>query len=125
MDRGAYLLVDIENPAIEADVKRPSRCEWLILVDDAIRGRDLFGGIAQQRIVHAERLRECLVRLWGIDADRKIRHVELPNRVAALTERLAFRCSPTGERLGKPSEYDDLLASIIGQPIALAVGTRQ
>lgn len=114
MHRGADLLVDMENPSIEANVKRPSRSERLILVDDAVSGRDLFGGVAQQGIVYCERLRERLIRLRWIYADREVRHVELPNRIAALTERLAFRRSSSGERLGKPGEHDDLLAFVIG-----------
>jgi len=82
----ADLLVDIQNPPIHPDVKGPSRRERLILVDDAIRGRDLLGRIAQQGIVDAERLREGLIRVRRIDADREMRDIELSNRVATLTE---------------------------------------
>jgi hypothetical protein len=125
MPRLSHLLVDIENLSIEANVKGPPRGERLILVDNAVCGRDLFGGVAQHGIVQAERLRERLVRLRLIYADREVRHIELPNRIAALTERLAFRGSSSGESLGKPSEHHHLLALVIGQPIGLPVGTWQ
>lgn len=114
MHRGAYLLVDIENPSIEANVKGPTRSERLILVDHAVRGRDLFGGVAQQGIVHCQRLRKRFICLSWIDAYREVRHVELANRIAALTERLAFRRSSSSESLGKPGEHHNLLAFVIG-----------
>jgi hypothetical protein len=46
-------LVDVKDPAIGADEKRPARCVRLILVDDTVRGRDVPRGITQQWIVNA------------------------------------------------------------------------
>jgi hypothetical protein len=85
MRRRADLLVDVKN-AVGADVERPARCERLIFVDDAIRGRNFFRGIAQQRVVHAERLRKRFVGLRRVDANREMRDVERPDNIATLTE---------------------------------------
>jgi len=92
-----HLFIHVQDPAVEADVKGPSRREWPIFVDDAIRGRDRSRRIAEKRIIDPERLREGLVRLWRIDADGKVGDVERSDFVAALTERLAGRGSSSGE----------------------------
>ena len=81
-----HLLVDVQNAAVQADVERPPRREGLIVVYNAIGARDGLGRIAQQRIVDAKRLRECLVGFRRIDADRKMRDVESPDFIATLTE---------------------------------------
>ena len=83
---GAHLLVDVENPAIHADVKRPARRERLVLVDDPVRGCHLTCGIAEKRVIDSQRLRERLVRLRRVDTDGEMRDVELTNGVATLTE---------------------------------------
>jgi hypothetical protein len=84
--RGLDLLVDVEDAAVDADVERPPRREWLILVDDAVGGGGRFRRIAQQRVIDAERLRECPVRLGRIDADGEVCDVEGTDFVATLTE---------------------------------------
>jgi hypothetical protein len=56
--RRIYLLVDVQNAAVDADVEGPPRRERLVLVDDAVALRDGARGIAQQRIVDAQRLRK-------------------------------------------------------------------
>jgi hypothetical protein len=58
----------------------------LIGVDDAVRRCDGLRRIAEERIVHAERLREGPVGLRRIDADGKVGDVELANLVPTLTE---------------------------------------
>ena len=80
------MLVDVQNPAVEADVEGPSRREGLIVVDHAVGPRDGFGRVAQEWIVDAKRLRKCLVGFGGIDTDRKVRDVEAPDLIATLTE---------------------------------------
>jgi hypothetical protein len=115
------LLVDVQDSSVRADVKRPARGERLIFVDDAVRGCNLFGGIAQQRIVDTQRLRERLIGFRCIDADREMRDVEFSDRIAALTERLALGRSPTGEGFGEPRQHDGLLALVIGQAVGTAV----
>ena len=81
-----HLLVDVQDPAVRADVERPPGCKRLIFVDNAVRRGNGSRGIAQQRIIGAERLCKRFVGLRGIDARRKIGDVELSNRVATLTE---------------------------------------
>src|SRR5688572_11714335 len=80
------LLVDVQDAAVKADVERPPRRKGLIVVDNAVRSRDGFGRIAQQRIVDAKRLRKGLVGVWRIHANRKVRDVEPPDFIATLTE---------------------------------------
>jgi hypothetical protein len=64
---------------------------------------------------------ELLVLFRGIDADRVVGNVELPDGVAALTERLALGRSPAGEGFREPREHDDALACVIGETMSLAV----
>ena len=115
------LLVDIQDSSIQTDEERPARRERLILIDNPVRRRNRLGWIAQQRIINAERLRELLVRLLGVNTDRKMRDVESSNFRAALTERLAVRGSAAGKSFCKPRQDDDLLAAVIGEAIGSAI----
>ena len=74
-------------------------------VDHAVGSRYLFLGIAEDGIVRLDMLGELLVRLGIVDAGGEIDDVgEGPDVVAALTERLAFGRSTTGERFREPGE---------------------
>jgi hypothetical protein len=84
--RRADMFIDIEDPAIDPDVEGPSRRERLILIDDTIGGRDLFGRIAQKRIIDAERSRKRFVRLRRINTHCEVHDVERSDFVATLTE---------------------------------------
>src|SRR5205085_5808100 len=53
--RRAHLFVDIQDPAVDADVKRPARRARLILVDDAVGLRGFLERVAEERIVETER----------------------------------------------------------------------
>lgn len=86
MRRGIHLLVNVHYSAIKANEERPPRRKRLILVNNAIRQCHGLSWITQQRVVDAERLRKRLIRLWCIDADRKVRDVEAPDVLATLTE---------------------------------------
>ena len=86
MRGGIDLLVDVQDAAVETDEKRPARGKRLILVNHAIRGRHGFSRIGEKRIVEAQRLREGLVGLRRINADRKVRDVESPDFFATRTE---------------------------------------
>ena len=121
--RRTDLLVDVQDASVIADVERPARRKRLIFVDNAVRFRQLLGRIAQQREIDPQRLRELLVGFRGVDADGEIRNVKGANELAALTERLAFRRSPAGERFGKPREHDGALAFVVGQAIGCSVGS--
>lgn len=67
--RRAHVLVDVEDLPVGSDVERPARCEWLIHINHAIGLGHLFRGIAQERVIYAQRLREGLIGLRRIDAD--------------------------------------------------------
>jgi hypothetical protein len=82
----ADVLVDVRNPPVSADEERPPGRERLIGVYDTIGSRDRSRGIAQKRVINAERLRERQIGLGRIDANREIRDVEGPNLVPTLTE---------------------------------------
>ena len=86
MRRRVHLLVDMQDAAIEADEEGPPGREGLVVIDDAVGSGHCLGRIAQQRIVQAKLLREGLVGFGCVDADRKMRDVETPDVVAALTE---------------------------------------
>ena len=83
---GIHLLVDVEKAAVLPDVERPPGRERLVFIDDSVGLRDGFRRVTEQRVIDTERLRKLPVGLGCVDADRKIRNVELPNRIATLTE---------------------------------------
>jgi len=86
MRRRAHQSVNVENPAIHADVERPSRRKRLVGVNHAVGQRDVFIRITQERIVDAQRLRESLVRVGVVNADGEVGDVERPYLIATLTE---------------------------------------
>ena len=84
--RRADVLVDVENLPVGSDVERPARGERLIHIHHAIGLGNLFGGIAQERVIQAKRLREGLIGFRSIDADREVGDVEWSDFMATLTE---------------------------------------
>jgi hypothetical protein len=61
------------------------------------------------------------VGLGVVDADRVVGDVELPEGIAALTERLAFGRSPAGERFREPGQHNRAFAAVIRQLVRAAV----
>jgi hypothetical protein len=118
--RGLDALVDVENSSIRPDVKRPARCE-AHHAEHTIGSGSFFRGIGEDRIVGADMLGEFLVRLGVVHARREVGDVECANRVAALTERLAFRRSSACKRFGKPRQHHGALAFEIRERVRLAV----
>ena len=80
------MFVDVADFSIRADVEGPARGKRLIHIHHAIGLGDFRRGIAQQRVIDAQRLREGLVRVRSIDADREVRRVEGSDLSATLTE---------------------------------------
>jgi hypothetical protein len=60
-------------------------------------------------------LSELLVLLRGVDTDREVRDVELPDRFAALTERLALGRSAAGEGFREPGQHDGAFTLVVGK----------
>jgi hypothetical protein len=116
------LLVDVEDFPIAADIKRPPR---------NARGRHavcyshLSGRVAQERVVHAQRLCIGLACLQGLGADGEQRGIERPDVFAALTERLAFGGSASAECLDKPDKNHRLLTSEVSQAVSPAVRSQE
>jgi hypothetical protein len=84
--RRAHQLVNVENPAVGANIERPSGRKRLVRIDHAVGQGDVFIRITQERIVDTKRLRERLVGISVVNADSKVRDVEGPDFIATLTE---------------------------------------
>src|SRR5262245_61672208 len=104
--RRLHAAVDEEDAPVGADVERVPR--GVSALQDAVGGGDFLAGVAQDRVVELERLRELLVGLGIVTGCGEIGDVELPQGWSARTERLAFGGSATGERLREPGDDDRL-----------------
>src|SRR5206468_12994964 len=82
--RRTDLLVDVEDAAVRADVKGPTRCVSA-RSKHAVSPGDLFRRIAQNRIWRAERFGEATIGLHRIDARREIARARLAERRVART----------------------------------------
>lgn len=111
---GADLPVDVEDLAVGADIERPTGGEGLPFRHHAVCRGGFTLGIAEDREIDAELLREPPVGVRLVDARGEVRDVESANGAAALPERLALCRSTAGESLGKPHEDDRLPAPIVG-----------
>ena len=112
--RRLHGFVDVQDLAVRTDVERPSVGE-AHAAQHPVCFRDLFRRVGEDRIVRVDVLGEFLVGLRVVDADREVGDVELPNRGAALPERLAFGRSSAGEGFRKPCEDDGALALEVGE----------
>ena len=117
--------VDVEDLAVLADVEGPALGETDERHQDTVGLGDLLLRVGEERVVEAERLGELLVLLGAVGADPEVGHVEVPDLVAALTERLALPRSATGESLGEPGQDDRLLVLVVRERVGLAVGSDQ
>lgn len=113
--------VDVQNPAVQADVERPADGWSRVVLDHAVRPPDLARSIAEQRIIDRQRLGKSPEFVRRIDARREMLDVERANRIAALPERLALRRSTTAECSRKPCEHDYLFAAVICEAIRAPV----
>ena len=118
------LPIDVEDAAVLADIERPSRRQ----ADDAedpIRPSHFLRRIAQDGIIEVQRRGKLRVGLRPIDARGKIPDAKLPQRLAALTERLAFGGSTARKRFREPRDDDRFVSGVVLQPINTAVGAGQ
>ena len=111
---GLHRSINKEDLSILADVEGPAGRILLFASDDSVRKSCIALGIAQDRIIQGETFGKFLVGFRVIATGSEIGHIELADFVAARTERLAFRRSTTGKRLGKPSDHDGTLSLVVG-----------
>lgn len=116
---GTDTAVDVKDLAIFADIKRhpgskPSLKNTVSICHFPHR-------IAQDRVVELQGFCKFCVGFYVVAARSEISHLKLLNLFAALTERLAFGGSSTGEGLGIPGNYHHLLILVIGKLISFAV----
>ena len=104
----------MKNFAIRGNVERPPGGKPLE-AQDAVGVRDFFAGVRQDWIVGLNVLCKLLVLFGSVDTDREVGDVELPDRFAALTERLTFGRSSAGEGFREPGEHDGALALVVGK----------
>src|SRR5438552_3318020 len=109
--------IDVEGPA-----PRELTLGWSVGGNHAVRERDFFVWVGEQRKVGVLFLGERLVVRQRIDADHEVRGVELPNHSPALPERVAFSGSTGGERLREPRQRDPSPLEILAEGVGLAVG---
>jgi hypothetical protein len=122
--RCPHALIDVDNPSVWTDVERPSCCHTH-RAQDAVRLCSFFRRIRKDRIIGVDVLGKFLVGFRVVYAHREVGDIECANRGAALTERLAFRRSATGERFWEPRQYDSAFAFEISKRVNLAVGAWQ
>ena len=114
--------IEIDNPPVRTDIERPAHRTLPLRVHYAISGRDFFFGIREDGVIGLNVLREFLVGVRIVDACREIRDVLERTQIgAALTERLAFGRSTSGECGREPGKHHGL-AFVIRQAMNLAVG---
>lgn len=80
------MLVDVRDPAVGANVERPPGRERLIRVDHPVGACDRPRRITEERIVHAEGLREGPIRFGSIYTDGEVCDFERADVIATLTE---------------------------------------
>jgi len=116
----AHVAIDLENPPVGADVKRPARCKSR-RARHAPRARRRRRRIAENRKIGSERLREPRVRLDAVGARREVGDVERSQRIAARPERPTFGGSTTCERFRKPCHDDGTHPDEIAKAIRMSI----
>ena len=116
-----HLFVDVQDPAVPADIESPSSRGRRAAAYDAIRRGDTFSRIAQQWVINPDLRGEPAVGFGGVHTRCEQRDIELAQGIAALTERLTDGRSTAGEGFGEPGQHDNLLVAVVGQPVRSAV----
>ena len=87
------VLINVQDLATGTNEKGPSLRHGSLFVHDAIGRCEFLTRITEDGIVELERLGEIAINLRCIAAGRKKGDIEIPQRLATLTERLALGCS--------------------------------
>jgi hypothetical protein len=122
--RRLHALIDVNNRPVTPHIERPSRRQ-ADHAEHAIRPRRFLCWIRKDRIIGADLLGKLLAGLGIVYADGEVGDVEGANRIAALTERLAFRGSSAGERFREPRQDDVAFAFEVSERVDPAVGPLQ
>jgi lysophospholipase L1-like esterase len=118
------LSIDMQNPAVGADEERDTT--WKPGAPQySVRPSHGSVGIAQDRIVDAERRREVLHGVGWIDTDAVVPGTLRLDGRRTRTQGTAFDSAPAGERLRKPGEHHDFAPPRVPQPVHAAIGARQ
>ena len=119
-----HLVIDEEDLSVLANVERPARGILPAFRDDAIGSSGGQRWIAQDRVIGVDRFSKRLVPLLavpGIATGGEVGDVELPDVLAALTERLALGRSATSEWFWEPGDHHRLFAFEIRELVGFAI----
>ena len=124
MRRREHVTVDLEDPTVFADVKRPARGKPA-RAEHPIPARHGAGDIAENRIVDSHRRRERVVGVRPIDAGAEHAGPVSAQVRSTRAEGPTFHCAPAGERLRKPGDHHRFTPAAVAQPVRAAVAGRQ
>ena len=125
---GPHLLVDLQDLAVLAYVKRPPVWQAPGGSYHAVSLGRFLSGIAQDRVIQLQRLGKVDVAFGAfgrITTGREVSDVKFPQLLAVRTERLALGRSATGKRLGVPGDHHGLFASEFRELVCFAVTALQ
>ena len=109
------VLADIVGPTI----RHPTGIEAAESVGE------FFAGVAQDWVIQVQTFSEVSVFLDVVDAGGEVGNIEFTNEFAALTERLAFFRSATGERFGIPRNYKSFFPFELLRGIGFSIAADQ
>ncbi|MFT5411358.1 MAG: hypothetical protein ACI8XO_004893 [Verrucomicrobiales bacterium] len=118
---GIHVFVDRQDLALFADVKRVAVGEPAKFGHHPIGLGRLALLVGEDRVVELEFLGELLRVALAAVAGGEVFDCELLDLFATLTERLTLDCSPSGEHLREPGDYDGFLPLEFRKLIGLAV----
>jgi hypothetical protein len=116
-----YLLLDVADDAVFADVDGMAGGKLSIGMEDSHRGSNGFIGVAEDGIIRVQALGELGVLLDRVAACGEIGDVKFLDELTAVTQRFALLCSATGKGHRIPGDHDSLLALELSEGIFLAV----
>jgi len=112
-----YILVDVEDFAVCADIESVPRGVGAQRFQNAIRLGHILARIAENGIVELQGFGEFPVGLGIVDAGGVQGDLETLDLIAALTERLAFLGSAPCEGFREPGDDDRPFAEVVRQAV--------